>query len=214
MKIKLLTVAASIALLATSVAANAQKVYKEGVINYSVVSKRGPAETKLYFKADSNIAVTQSGPAKISILSIGDGDYLCVMVDVPVMGKKVAAVATPAEMEEGKSALPELTFTQTTETKQIAGLNCKKVVAKNPKDGSTFDVWITNEISTPLTGLTALYGKVGGFPVMFTTYQQGAAVTVTYKSISEEKVPAKVFKVPEDYQKISLGDLATLFGNR
>jgi hypothetical protein len=214
MKLKLLTVAAGVALLATAITAKAQKAYKEGVITYSVNSPRGAADTKLYFKADSNVTVTASGPATIKILSIGKGDYLAVLVDVPVMSKKVAAIATPAELEEGQAALPELTFTPGTETKVIAGLNCKKVTAKNPKDNSTFDVWVTNDISTPSNSLTALYGKVGGFPVMFTTYQQGATVSVTFKSISDEKVPANSFKVPADFEKIGLGDLAKLFGGR
>lgn len=214
MKLKLLTVAAGVALLATSITAKAQKAYKEGVITYSVTSSRGTADAKTYFKADSNLTVTQTGPATIKVLSVGANDYLAVLVDVPVANIKKAAIATPAELEQFTSSLPDLSFTPTTETKQISGFNCKKVVAKDAKDNSTFDVWITNDISTPTNGLSQLYGKAGGFPVQFTTRQMGENVNVAFKAISEEKAPANTFSIPAGFDKISLTDLQGLFAGR
>jgi len=214
MKLKLATIAAGIALLAASTTVKAQKAYKEGVITYTVNTPRGTADAKTYFKADSNVTVTQTGPATVKVLSIGTGDYLAILVDVPMASIKKAAVATPAELEQFLATLPDLSFTPTTETKQIAGLNCKKVVAKDNKDNSTFDVWITNDISTPINGLSQLYGKAGGFPVQFTTVQMGQKVGVTFKSITDEKTPAGTFKVPADFDKISLTDLQGLFAGQ
>lgn len=214
MKLKLATIITGIALLAVSFAAKAQKAYNEGVITYTVTTPRGAGDAKTYFKADSNVMVTQTGPATIKVLSIGAGNYLAILVDVPVANIKKAAVATPAELEQFLSTLPELSFTPTTETKQIAGLNCKKIIAKDSKDGSTFDVWITNDISTPINGLSQLYSKAGGFPVQFTTVQMGQKVSVLFKSISDEKAPASIFKVPADFDKISLTDLQSLFAGQ
>lgn len=214
MKLKLATVAAGIALVAASISAKAQKAYNEGAITYTVTTPRGAGEAKTYFKADSNVTVTQTGPATIKVLSVGTDNYLAVLVDVPVAGIKKAAVATPAELEQFVAALPELSFTPTTETKQIAGLNCKKVVAKDSKDASTFDVWITNDVSAPINGISQLYSKVGGFPVQFTTVQMGQKVSVMFKSITDEKAPAAAFKVPADFDKISLTDLQGLFAGQ
>lgn len=214
MKLKLATIAAGMALMAVSITVKAQKAYNEGVITYTVTTPRGTADAKTYFKADSNITVTQTGPATIKVLSVGTGDYLAVLVDVPVASMKKAAVATPAELEQFMSTLPDLSFTPTTETKQIAGLNCKKVTAKDSKDGSTFDVWITNDISTPINGISQLYGKAGGFPVQFTTVQMGQKVAVAFKSITDEKAPAGTFKVPANFDKISLTDLQGLFAGQ
>lgn len=213
MKLKLLTIAASVALLAGSMEAKAQKVYKEGVITYTASSDKGSLDVKTSFKADSSVTVQQSGPAKISIITAGAGDYLAILVDVPVANMKKAAVATPAELEEGKSQLPALTFTPGTETKVIAGLNCKKVAVKDDK-GSSFDIWVTNDISVPTNGMSQLYSKAGGFPVQFTTYQMGQKVDVAFKSISDEKVPAGSFGIPAGFDKISLTDLKSLGGNR
>jgi hypothetical protein len=212
MKLKLLTVAAGIALLATSIPAKAQKVYKEGTITYTVSAARGTADSKTFFKGDSSVTVSQSGPATIKVITAGLGDYLAILVDVPVASMKKAAVATPAELEEGKSMIPDLTFTPTTETKTIAGFNCKKITVKNPKDGKTFDAWITTDVSAPTNGMSQLYSKIGGFPVQFTTFQMGQSVNVTLKSISDEKVPAGAFGIPAGFDRISLADLQSLGG--
>lgn len=214
MKFKLFTVAAGMALLATSLTASAQKTYKEGVITYTVSGGRGAGDAKTYFKGDSSATVSQSGPAKITVVTAGIGDYLAILVDVPVANIKKAAVASPAETEQIQAAIPELAFTPTTETKEIAGLKCKKVTAKDPKSGASFDVWITSDISAPVNGMTQLYSKVGGFPVQFTTYQMGQSVSVTYKAISDEKVPAGTFGIPAGFDKISLADLQALGGNK
>jgi len=213
MKFKLLTITAGIALLASSITAKAQKAYKEGLATYTISSPKGDAEAKSYFKADSNLTTMQMGPATINILSIGEGDYLAILVNVPVANMKKAAVATPAEIEDFRSKLPTLTFTPGTETKQIAGFNCKKVVAKDDK-GNSYDIWITNDISVPNTGLSQLYEKVGGFPVQFVTLNMGKMVNVVLKSISEEKVPAGIFTIPTDYERISMSDLQAMGGKR
>jgi hypothetical protein len=215
MKINLFTVAAGIALLATSVTASAQKVYKEGVITYTVSAAGMPGgDAKTYFKGDSSVTVTQTGPATIKVISVGVIDYLAVLVDVPVASMKNAAALTPAELEEASGQLPELTFTPTTETKTISGFNCKKVTCKDPKTNAGFDVWITNDISAPVNGISQFYKKVGGFPVQFTTYQRGAVVNALVKSISDEKVPAGLFKIPADYKVMSMADLQAMSGGR
>jgi hypothetical protein len=214
MKFKLLTVAAGIALLATSITAKAQKVYKEGVITYTLSSTAGSIDGQTFFKGDSSTTVTPRGPATIKVITAGDNDYLAILVDVPVANMKKAAVATPAELEQGKDMIPALTFTPGTETKQIAGFNCKKVVVKDPKSGTSFDVWITNDISAPTNGISQLYGKVGGFPVQFTTYQMGQTVSVVVKSISDAKVPAGTFSIPAGFDRISITDLQSLGGKR
>lgn len=208
-------IVAGIALLSVcAVGAKAQKVYKEGSATFTMSSSMGSVDSKSYFKADSNATITQQGPAKITVLTAGaDGDYLTILVDVPVANIKKAAVATPAEVEDFMAKLPKLTFTPGTETKQISGFNCKKVVAKDEK-GTAYDVWVTNDITAPITGVSKLYAKAGGYPVQFTTFQQGQTISVTLKSIAEEKVPAGTFAIPAGYDKITLTDLQAMSGGK
>ncbi|PTR00973.1 uncharacterized protein DUF4412 [Mucilaginibacter yixingensis] len=213
MNFKKLAFAAAITVSAATLNANAQKVYKEGSLVVTTTTPMGQIDSKVYFKNDTTGVTLQQGPANIKVIGVSD-TYFAVLVDVPVAGKKLAAVATPAEIEETMSQLPELTFTPTTETKQISGFNCTKVTAKNTKTNDTFDIWVTNDISLPQHGSAAdIYAKAGGVPIDYYSFQQGKAHVVV-KSISDEKVPAGMFKITDDYQRISLTDLKAMSGRR
>ncbi|MBS7563071.1 DUF4412 domain-containing protein [Mucilaginibacter sp. Bleaf8] len=214
MNTKFLTVAFGIALSATAMSASAQKVYSEGKAVYTASVGGMQVEATSYFKGDSSLTVTQQGPATIKLLNNSKTDYFAVLVDVPVANIKKAAVATPAEVEEIQSQLPELTFTPTNETKQINGFNCKKVIAKDPKSGKSYDTWVTTDFKAPLGSAERLYGKAGGYPVQFTALQNGQEVTNTLKAIDGSKVAAGTFGIPAGFDKISLSDLKAMGGGR
>src|SRR6202000_3046371 len=102
---------------------------------------------------------------------------------------KKAAVATPAEIEEILAQAPKLTFAPTTETKQISGFNCKKVIATDAK-GTKYDVWITNDVTLPASAQQPYYATIGGTPIQYTSFAQGQSTQVTVTSITDAKAPA------------------------
>ncbi|HTD98299.1 MAG TPA: hypothetical protein VK668_03400 [Mucilaginibacter sp.] len=207
MKMKFLSVALGIVLSATIMSASAQKSYTEGVVSYSTEMRGQQASVKNYFKSDSSASVITMGAAVIKILSDAKHTYLAVVLDVPVASIKKAGIATPSELEEGMAALPTFTYTPTTETKQISGFNCKKVVAKDSKSSKTYDIWITNDISVPQTAFPFYYGSIGGFPVQFTAFQQGQEISITISGVSGDKAPAGTYGISKDFDKGSLSDL-------
>lgn len=207
-------VALALALTAIGFTANAQKNITEGVINYDVSANGQQGEAKNFFKGDSSSYQSQQGAASINILSNVKGNYMVILVDVPVASIKKAAVLTPADMEQMKDQEPNFTFTPTTETQTIAGYSCKKVQAKDSKSGSNFDIWITNDITVPTNNLTKYFGSLGGFPVKFTTLQRGQPVQVTLKSIVAEKVKPGTFTVPKDFDKITFQELMSMGGGK
>lgn len=207
MNIKFFNVALGIALTATALSASAQKNYPQGVVAYSVEVQGQPADVKNYFTADSAAILMTVGPANVKVLSNAKHDYFAVVLDVPVASMKKAGIATPAEIEDAMSKVPTFTFTPGTETKQISGFNCTKVVAKDTKSGKTYDVWITKDISAPSTAFPFYYEKVGGFPIQFTSFQQGQEQSITISSISDAKAPAGTFGIPKDFEKGTLADL-------
>ena len=212
MKIRLFTVATGIAISATALSASAQKAYKEGFATISTSMQGQQIEAKNYFKADSAAIAFSAGPANIKVLTDAKGTYMAVLVDVAVASIKKAAVATPAEVEDALSKLPKLTFTPGTETKVINGFNCKKVVAKDAATSKTYDVWVTNDVTLPATGMSKYYANAGGFPIQYTSFQDGRTTEVTVKSITEQKLPAGTFGIPADFEKISLDDLKAMGG--
>jgi hypothetical protein len=212
MKNKLFTVAMGMALTATTISASAQKAYKEGVVIISTSMQGQPVEAKSYFRADSAKLSFSAGPANIGILTDAKGSYMAVLVDVAVASIKKAAIASPAEIEEAHAKMPVLTFTPGTETKVISGFNCKKVVAKDTKTGKSYDIWVTNDITLPSTGLSKYYANAGGFPIQYTSFQEGQTTEVTVKSVTEQKVPVGTFGIPADFDKITMDDLKALGG--
>jgi len=207
MNIKLLTVAMGMALTATTISANAQKAYTEGVVSYSTEVRGQPADVKEYFNADSTATIITFGPGNVKILNTAKHDYLAVVLDIPVAQLKKAGIATPAELEEGMAALPTFTYTPATDTKVISGFNCTKVVAKDNKSGKTYDVWITKDVTVPATALPYYYNTIGGFPVQFTSFQQGQEISITITSITADKAPAGTYAIGKDFERGTLADL-------
>ncbi|MFI5139861.1 MAG: hypothetical protein ACHQIM_18710, partial [Sphingobacteriales bacterium] len=211
MNIKLLTVAMGIALTATSISANAQKAYTSGVVSYATEMMGQATDVKIYFTPDSTSEIRTFGPGSVKILSNAKHDFLAVVLDIPIANRQKVGIATPAELEGGADAYPSFTYTPTSETKQISGFNCKKVIAKNSKDGKTYDVWITNDITVPTTAYHFFYAAVGGFPVQYTDFVNGPTglieTSITITSISDQGAPAGTYAYPKDFEKGTLGEL-------
>ena len=212
MKIKFLSVAMGLALSATIMSASAQKTYTQGVVTYSTSMRGQQVDVKQYFTPDSSSLTFTVGPATIKLLSDANHKSLVVMVDVPVASIKKAAVYTPDEIDQTMGTLPSITFAPGTDTKQISGFNCKKVVATDTKTQKTYDIWVTNDIAVPATALASYYKGIGGFPVQYSAFQQGQVTDITVSSVSDQKAPAGTFAIPADYDKITKDDLAAMSG--
>ncbi|OCX53962.1 hypothetical protein BEL04_06695 [Mucilaginibacter sp. PPCGB 2223] len=216
---KMLTIkkiALGLALTTAVVAAKAQKTYTRGVATYNINAMGQDVEGKAYFTPDSSSFQYSAGPATIKMISTAKADYFAILVDVPVASMKKAAVATPGEIEESADSEPSYTFAPGTETKKIGDYNCTKYTAKDTKTGTSYDLWVTTDISAPANILTRSFASVKGVPVQFSYIPAGAKVAqlATLKSISDEKVPAGTFKIDASYDKISLSDLKAMGGRR
>ncbi|HEY9197173.1 MAG TPA: hypothetical protein VIM77_12940 [Mucilaginibacter sp.] len=214
MKINFLNIALGLTLTATAMSASAQKKYSEGVVDFTTQMMGREINAKSYFRADSNAFAFSNGPANIKILTDANAKSMVVLVDVPVANIKKAAVASPDDIDQAMAMLPQLTFTPGNETKVISGFNCKKVVATDTKTKKTYDIWITNDIEIPLSGVAKYYQGIGGFPVQYTSFSQGQSTEVVVKSVTEQKVPAGTFGIPADFEKITMDDLKAMRGGR
>jgi len=212
MNIKRFIVALGIALTATSISAYAQKAYTSGVVTMTTEMRGQPATIKAYFTPDSAALTFQAGPAAIKILTNAAKTYMAVVVDVSAFSVKKAAIANPDEIDQAKAALPKFTFAPTTETKQISGFNCKKVVATDAKDKKTYDIWVTNDITLPASLMSDLYAGAGGVPIQYTSFNQGQSAPVTVTGVTDEKAPAGTFAIAADFDKITMDDLKAMSG--
>ena len=212
MKIKKLSVALGIALSATIMSANAQKNYTEGMVTLKATGYGQDVEVKEYFRSDSTAATFSAGPVNLKLLADANYKSYAVLASVPATNMKKAAIYTPAEIDQVLSTFPTLTFAPSTETKQISGFNCKKVVATDTKTQKTYDTWVTNDISLPADVIDKYYASIGGVPIQYSSFQQGpnGALVVneyTVTGVSDQKAPAGTFGIAPDYDKITKDQL-------
>jgi len=212
MKIKFLTVAVGIGLSATILTASAQKKYTEGLVTLKTSAGGQDVELKEYFRSDSTAATFSAGPANIKLLADANYKFYAVLASVPAANIKKAAIYTLDEINQVVSSFPAFTFAPLTETKQIAGFNCKKVMATDTKTQKTYDIWITNDISLPAAVIDKYYTSIGGVPIQYPSFQQGpdGALVInvyTITGVSDQKAPADTFGIAPDFDKISKTEL-------
>jgi len=208
MKMKFLSVALGMALSATILSASAQKSYKEGLVTLKTNAGGQDIELKEYFRSDSIATTFSAGPANIKLLADANYKFFAVVAEVSAYKIKKAAIYTPAEIARILSSNPTLTFAPSTETKQISGFNCKKVVATDTKTQKTYDIWITNDISLPAVVIEKYYASIGGVPIQYTAFQTGpdgapSIAEYTVSGVSDQKAPAGTFGIAPDFDKIS-----------
>jgi len=208
MKIKSSSVALGIALSATILSASAQKTYTEGVVTLKTSSGGQDIELKEYFRRDSSATIFNAGPANIKLLADANYKFFAVVAEVAAANIKKAAIYTPAEIDQVLSSFPILTFAPSAETKQIAGFNCKKVIATDTKTQKTYDTWITNDIALPADVIDKYYAAIGGVPIQYSSFQKGpdgALVVAVYTitGVSGQKAPAGTFGIAADFDRIS-----------
>jgi hypothetical protein len=219
MKTKFLSAALGIALSATQMSASAQKSYTEGVLTLKTSGNGQDVEVKQYFRTDSTAATFAAGPVNIKLLADANYKFYAVLASVPGANIKKAAIYTPAEIEQIVSTFPAFTFAPSSETKQIAGFNCKKVVATDTKTQKTYDIWITNDIALPAAVIDKYYASVGGVPIQYPSFQQGpdGALVIneyTITGVSDQKAPAGTFGIAPDYDKITKDQLYAMSGGK
>ncbi|HEY0054744.1 MAG TPA: hypothetical protein VGB63_05265 [Pedobacter sp.] len=219
---KKIILSAAFALLATW--GFAQKKIKEGSITYQVkyelppnmqqMKAMFPEVIKVYFKGDSSSSQNKTGMATSTFIMNPKTEFQRLLLDVPMMGKKFSVRFTPDDIETIKEGFPAFTLTEGTESKTIASYTGKKYTVTDKKSGQTSDAVFTKEIDIPANSLSFLFDKKYGFPLEFTSSQQGIAVRAIVKEVKEEKVPAGIFSASNDYEEITYSQLQGMMGGR
>jgi hypothetical protein len=219
---KRIILSATFALLATL--GFAQKKIEEGSITYQVkydlpdnmrqMKSMFPEVIKVYFKGDLSSSQSRTGMATSNFIMNPKTEFQRLLLDIPMMGKKYSVRFTPDEIETIKENLPEFSFKEEAGNKTIASYTGKKYTLTEENSGETSEAVFTKEIIIPANSLTFLFDKKYGFPLEFTTSQQGMAVKAIVKEVKEEKVPPGVFTASNDYEEITYEELQGMMGGR
>ncbi len=185
-------------------------VAPQGDIDASV-SAQLPTEIQMYFKGNKT-RMEQKTPMGSAII-IGDISTKEQVVLIDMMGQKMALKSTKEETEKSQAEIPQGTITLGTETKQIAGYNCKK--ADFTQDGKTATIFIADELDIPNSNWQTQFKDVQGVMLEYTQVagQEGdIKMLITAKEVKKEKVKDVMFTVPTDYKEMSMAEFKKMFG--
>ncbi|MGB4774895.1 MAG: DUF4412 domain-containing protein [Daejeonella sp.] len=217
----------SLALMLTAVCIYAQTASKkitEGTITYAVewklpeqmqaMAANFPSELKVYFKGDSSSMKMESQMYSSKTIMNYNKQYERLLLDIPMMGKKLSVVFTAADQEKLAEKMPDLTLKMGTENKTIAGYNTLKYEVNEKKSNQNTEAWFTKDIEVTPNSLTRFYDQSYGFPLEFTSFMNGLTVKAKVKEIKAGAIPAGTFTADKDYEDMTFDELMQMQGGR
>jgi GLPGLI family protein len=217
----------SIAFLVSVNASMAQspgKKITEGKVVYTVewqlpeqlkpMAANFPTELTVLFRGDSASLKTESAMYTSTSIVNTNKEYERLLLDIPMMGKKLSVIFTPADQEKMLEKLPELTFKDGAESKELAGYKAQKYLVNEKKTNQDFEAWFTKDIEVTPNTLTRYYDKSYGFPLEFSSFMNGVTIKAKVKEVAPGAVPAGSFSATPDHEEITLDQLMQMTGGR
>lgn len=194
----------------------------EGIITYTVewslpeqmqeMQSNFPSQIKIYFKADSSAAVTESPMYTSSIIMHLPSDFERLLLDIPLMGKKYSVIFGPEDRKKMLEQMPSIELKETKQTKTLAGYQVRKYDGRDKKSDQAFDAWFSKDVDIIPNALSRFYEKSYGFPVEFTSFLNGFTLKASLKEVKKMSVPVGVFSGSKDYEEITVDQLIQLSG--
>ena len=193
------------ALLCTlTLSVNAQKRISELTLVYDAKVTTGNAEPRMADAFDgASTTIYLKGPmsrsemtsALFSSATIHDAKNGTAVVLREVSGQKLLIRMSAEDWKEKNAKYEGITFTNTDETKEIAGYKCQKAEAKM-SDGSTFIVYYTPDIVPENKEYDYHFRDLNGLPLEYELTQRNLTIRYTVSRINLNPVPAAKFTIP------------------
>jgi GLPGLI family protein len=194
-----------IGLVGVVMGAEAQRKVSELTLVYDASISSGSKEPKMADALDGhnktiyikgNMSRAEMVSALFSSATIHDSKTGSSVVLKEVSGQKLLIRMTSENWAENNKRYEGVTFTNTNETKTIAGYNCIKAVAKLP-DGTTFTVYYTPDIVPENKEYDYQFKNLNGLPLEYELVQGKLTIKYTVSKINMNPVPASKFDIPK-----------------
>jgi len=139
---------------------------------------------------------SEMSSALASFATIHDARTGNAVVLQEISGQKLLIRMTADNWKDKNKKYDGITFTNTEESKTIAGYKCIKALA-TLKDGSTFTVYYTKDLVPENTDYNALFKNLDGLPMEYELTQKDLKIKYTVSKINMNPVPASKFDIPK-----------------
>lgn len=152
------------------------------------------ATTTVYIKG--SMSRSEMTSALASFTSIHDAKTGTAVVLQEISGQKLLIRMTAENWADKNKRYEGISFSNTNDTKTIAGYKCTKAVA-TMKDGSTFTVFYTKEIAPENADYNVQFKNLDGLPLEYELTQGNLKIKYTVSKINMNPVPASKFDIPK-----------------
>lgn len=152
------------------------------------------ATTTVYIKG--TMSRSEMSSALATFTSIHDSRTGTAVVLQEISGQKLLIRMTADNWKEKNKRYEGITFTNTNETKTIAGYKCIKAVA-TMKDGSSFTVYYTKDIIPENAEYDIQFKNLDGLPLEYELTNGTLKIKYTVSKINMNPVPASKFDIPK-----------------
>lgn len=215
---------ATILFFSTNTNAQKKKVF-QGTISYEITypgASLTPAQ-KAQLPTTQDVTVkdcktkTEMITGPVTQASVTDGTAKTETVLIDYMGTKYALKLTTDEINESLAKYPMPVVTNTEDTKEIAGYNCKKaILTTTDEDGviSNDTIFYTDEIGCIDLNFSTQFKDIPGAVLEYSVYvdQIEAYMKYTAKTVKKSKVSDNLFLIPSDYQEVTREEFKKAFG--
>jgi GLPGLI family protein len=210
-----------ILMAANVIYANAQKI-SEGKVVYDITypdtdmpdeqMAMMPTESSMFFKGTQSRVEMKMGMGMNQVVLFDNKNKVMTML-MDMMGSKTAVKMTEEDLkkQKEKTGKSDYQIKVTDETKDVAGYKCKKAIVTT-KDGGTFDLYFTDQITFKNGDWASEFKGVDGFPLQYKITQGEMTMQLTAKTVSKEKVDDALFTVPSDYKYMTQEEMMKMYG--
>lgn len=185
--------------------ASAQKKVSELTLVYDAAVSTGENEPKMgdaFDGATTTVYIkgamsrSEMVSALASFTSIYDAKAGTAVVLQEISGQKLLIHMTADNWKEKNKRYEGISFSNTGETKTIAGYKCIKAVAKM-NDGSSFTVYYTKDIIPENAAYNEQFKNLEGLPLEYELTHGKLKIKYTLSKINMNPVPASKFDTPK-----------------
>jgi len=132
-----------------------------------------------------------------------------------IMGQKYAIKSNFEEIRKELESGPKAKVQVTSETKMIAGYNCKKALVTVDDKGTkyTLDVYYTSELGPKKANFdNPIYNEIDGVLMEFTMKTEQVTMKFAATSVEKRSISPKEYEIPSEYTVTTKEDLKSKFG--
>jgi hypothetical protein len=195
-----------------------EKSLTEGLIEYeaTVVDEShpmaglAPSSASVKFK-DNKFELEMSTMGIFNTMFISDPGKKTLTQMVKFMDIKNACIQKETDLIKENTDYA-LKLEETSETKKIAGYNCRKVKVTMANDPSiTFDVYYTDELGGDSINYLSPYRELKGMLMQYRLRKLGLEMCFTAKEVKSAEVKDDTFEVPAYYKIVTRPEMEKLF---